>query len=316
MQELRLPVKPATIEGTMKRLLASLIALTLAPGLASARHGGRSRAIPVYTRAGLPNVQAQAAVAIDLATGEELYTKNPDAVRPIASISKLMAMLVVLDHHLDLDGTTTVNASDRQIARRGARSRLQVGLAFTNRDLLHAALMASDNRAVPALGRAVGLDPPALVEAMNAKAHDLGMAHTQFRDPVGLDAGNTSTPRDLVRLLKAAIRQPLIAEITQKAKYTMHPVGHPGWTIEYSNTDLIARSHRFSVLTGKTGYTDLALYCLAIAVRLTQPAQHDVAMVFLGAVGKLTRFADVQRTAQWLTERKWKSTATADANKL
>lgn len=150
---------------------------------------------------------------------------------------------------------------------------------------------------------------------MNQKAQALGMTHTHFQDPVGLDPGNTSTPRDLVRMLKAAIHTPLIAEITQKATYAMHPVGHPGWTIQYRNTDLIARSHRFEVLTGKTGYTDLALYCLAIAARL-QPTQHDVAMVFLGAVGKLTRFADFHRTAQWLVERKWKSTAAADANKL
>ena len=112
----------------------------------------------------------------------------------------------------------------------------------------------------------------------------------------------------------SAIRQPLISEITQKAKYVAHPVGHAGWTIEYNNTDLIARSGKFSVLTGKTGYTDLALYCLAIAVRMSAAQPHDVAMVFLGAVGKLTRFADFHRTAQWLTEHKWKSTAAADAN--
>lgn len=299
----------------MKRLLASLIAVTLAPAPAFAKH---SRAVPVYTHGGMPNIQAQSAVAFDLTTGEELYTKNPDAVRPIASISKMMAMLVVLDpsRHLDLDAATTVTASDRQIAFGGARSRLPVGMAFTNRDLLHAALMASDNRAVPALGRAVGLDPHALVAAMNAKAKELGMTHTHFEDPVGLNSGNTSTARDLVLMLKAAIHQPLISEITQKAKYVAHPVGHPGWTIEYANTDLIARSGRFSVLTGKTGYTDLALYCLAIAVRMAQPAQHDVAMVFLGAVGKMTRFADFHRTAQWLTERKWKSTAAADAKSM
>ncbi len=301
----------------MKLVLASLIAITsLGPSLALAK--GHSPAVPVYTRGGLPNVQAQAAVAIDLTTGEELYTKNPDAVRPIASISKMMAMLVVLDpaRHLELDAATTMIGSDREIAQGGARSRLPVGLAFANRDLLHAALMASDNRAVPALGRAVGLDPKELVAAMNAKAQELGMAHTHFEDPVGLNPGNTSTPRDLVRMLKAAVHQPLISEITQKAKYVCHPVGHPGWTIEYNNTDLIARSGRFSVLTGKTGYTDLALYCLAIAVRLSQPAEHDVAMVFLGAVGKLTRFADFHRTAQWLTERKWKPTAAADAKSM
>ncbi|HEX9104187.1 MAG TPA: serine hydrolase [Polyangia bacterium] len=296
----------------MKRFLASLILIT-APAIASAKG---SRAIATYTHGGMPNVQAQAAVAIDLTTGEELYTKNPDAVRPIASISKLMAVLVVLDpsRHLELDAPTTMIDSDRQIAFGGARSRLPVGLSFTNRDLLHAALMASDNRAVPALGRAVGLDPRALVAAMNAKAGELGMKSTHFEDPVGLNPGNRSTPRDLVRMLKAAIHQPLVSEITQKAKYVAHPVGHPGWTIEYNNTDVIARSGKFSVLTGKTGYTDLALYCLAIAVRMAAAQPHDVAMVFLGAVGKMTRFADFHRTAQWLTERKWKATAAADAN--
>jgi serine-type D-Ala-D-Ala endopeptidase (penicillin-binding protein 7) len=296
----------------MKRFLASVIVIML---------GGSALAktvrVPPLTRAGMPNVQAQAAVAIDLATGEELYSKNPDAVRPIASISKLMAMLVVLDRHLDLDAPTKMIDSDRQIAMGGARSRLPVGLAFTNRDLLHAALMASDNRAVPALGRAAGLDPAALVEAMNAKAKELGMKNTKFEDPVGLNANNTSTPRDLVLMLKAAIRQPLIAEITQKPKYVARPVGHPGWTIEYSNTDVIARSGKWSVLTGKTGYTDLALYCLAIAVRMTSAQSHDVAMVFLGAVGKMTRFADFHRTAQWLTERKWKSSnVAADAQSM
>ena len=296
----------------MKRFLASFLLLT-APTLAFAKG---SRPIATYTHGGLPNIQAQAAVAIDLTTGEELYTKNPDAVRPIASISKLMAMLAVLDpsRHLDLESPTQMIDSDRQIAFGGARSRLPVGMSFTNRDQLHAALMASDNRAVPALGRAVGLDPKQLVAAMNAKAKELGMEHTHFDDPVGLNPGNTSTPRDLVRMLKAAIKQPLISEITQKAHYVAHPVGHPGWTIDYNNTDVIARSGKFSVLTGKTGYTDLALYCLAIAVHLAAAQPHDVAMVFLGAVGKMTRFADFHRTAQWLTERKWKATAAADAN--
>jgi len=253
MQELPLAVKPATIEGTMKRSLASLMLITCIPALALAK--GRARPIATYTHNGMPNVQAQAAVAIDLTTGEELYTKNPDAVRPIASISKMMAMLVVLDpsRHLDLEAPTKMIDSDRQIAFGGARSRLPVGMSFTNRDLLHAALMASDNRAVPALGRAVGLDPKHLVAAMNAKAKELGMEHTHFEDPVGLNPGNTSTPRDLVRMLKAAIKQPLISEITQKAHYVAHPVGHPGWTIDYNNTDVIARSGKFSVLTGKTG---------------------------------------------------------------
>ena len=286
----------------MKRLLSSsLIVLALtSPSLA--RKGGHSRGVPPYTRGGLPNIQAQSAAVVDLSSGEELVMKNADEVRPIASISKLMASLVVLDRKLDMDAVTQITDSDRQIATGGARSRLPVGLSFTNRDLLHAALMASDNRAVPALGRAVGLDPTQMVAAMNAKAKELGLEHTSFQDPVGLNSNNRSTARDLVKLLQAAMKNPTITEITEKAHYVAHPVGKPGWAIEYTNTDVIARSSRYEVLTGKTGYTDLALYCLAIAVKMTE---RPVAMVFLGAVGKMTRFGDFGRVAQWLIDRKW-----------
>jgi D-alanyl-D-alanine endopeptidase (penicillin-binding protein 7) len=282
----------------MFRFASSLVLLTAFALPASARKG-----ISTYTRQGLPNIQAQAAAVVDLSSNEELVMKNPDEIRPIASISKLMAVLVVLDHKLDMDGVTTMTESDRQIANGGARSRLPTGLSFTNRDLLHAALMASDNRAVPALGRAVGLDPAQLVAAMNAKAKELGLKNTTFEDPVGLNSNNKSTPRDLVGLLRAVMRNATMTEITQKAHYVAHPVGKPGWTIEYTNTDVIARNGRYEVITGKTGYTDVALYCLAIAVKMT--TERPVAMVFLGAVGKMTRFGDFGRVAQWLIERKW-----------
>jgi D-alanyl-D-alanine endopeptidase (penicillin-binding protein 7) len=307
----------------MRRLLVSLslAALLVAPALARAAAGrtakrpkARHRFVPhvaVYTKGGLPNIQAQAAVVIDIGAGAELYLKNPDAVRPIASISKLMAMMVVLDHKLDLEAQTAVEQGDREVATGGARSRLPVGLSFSNRDLLHAALMASDNRAVPALGRAVGLDPQALTAAMNDKARALGLGHTSFGDPTGLDERNQSTPRDVAKMLLAALKVPLIAEITHKAKYVAAPVGHPSWKIEYNNTDLIARGTRFDVLGGKTGYTDRAGYCLAIAARLD--GRREVAMVFLGAQGKLTRFADFTRAAQWIVERKPSSTVTAPA---
>jgi D-alanyl-D-alanine endopeptidase (penicillin-binding protein 7) len=280
----------------MRWLVASLIFLTT-PAQAKHAHG-RSRPIATFTKNGMPNVQAQSAVVVDLDGNEELFTKNADEVRPIASISKLMAVLVVLDHHVDMDAATQMIDSDRQIAQGGARSRLPIGLSFTNRDLLHAALMASDNRAVPALGRAVGLDPQQLVAAMNNKAKDLGLQRTTFEDPVGLNSNNRSTARDLVGLLRAAMKNPTITEITQKAKYVAHPVGKPGWTIEYTNTDVLARTGRIDVITGKTGYTDIALYCLAVAVKMANSRQ--VAMVFLGAVGKMTRFADFSRVSQWL----------------
>src|SRR5262249_34325544 len=152
-----------------------------------------------------------------------------------------MAMIVVLERKLDLDAVTEMRPSDRDLARRGAPSRLPTGMKFTNRDLLHAALMASDNRAVPALGRAVGLDTEPMGKAMNEKARELGLRHTSFGDPTGLDDRNRSTPRELARVLKVAIHVPLIAEITRKAKYLARSVDRPGYTVEYQNTDLVAR---------------------------------------------------------------------------
>jgi len=295
----------------MNRFVAALaLAALLAPGATLAakkkrRRFVREKPVPVYTHGGMPNIQAQAAVVVDLASGAELFQKNPDAERPIASISKLMAMMVVLDRALDLDGATAIEAGDRDVARGGARSRLPVGMKFTNRDLLHAALMASDNRAVPALGRAVGLDPAAFTAAMNKKAAELGLVRTSFGDPTGLDERNRSTPREVAKMLAAALKVPLIAEITRKASYVASPVGKPRWRIEYTNTDAIARGRKFTVLGGKTGYTDLAGYCLAIAARLTeQSGQRDVAMVFLGDHGKMTRFGDFSRAAQWIAEKK------------
>ncbi len=271
------------------------------------RYSTMERALPALTRGGLPNIQAQAAVVIDLKNdGPPLFQKNPDAVRPIASISKLMAMMVVLDRKLDLNGQTEIIEEDRRIALRGARSRLPVGMIFTNDDLLHAALMASDNRAVPALGRAVGLSPERLTAAMNSKARELGLKVTTFGDPTGLDHRNVSTPLEVARMLKAALSDPLIARICQTPHYVAHPVAGRGrGPIEYNNTDVLVRAGKHEVLGGKTGYNDLAGYCMAIAARLSEAGgkTRDVAMVFLGSSGKLTRFADFSRTAQWLAQK-------------
>lgn len=275
-------------------------------GKPARRAGARPRDVPTYTRSGLPNIQAQAAVVVDMKqAGLPLYQKNPEAVRPIASISKLMAAMVVLDRKLDLDAQTTITEDDRRLALRGARSRLPVGITLTNRDLLHAALMASDNRAVPALGRAVGLSPEQMTAAMNAKARELGLAHTRFGDPTGLDHRNVSTPLEVAQMLRAALQYPLISQVCQTATYAAHPISRRGAVIEYSNTDVLVRGSRHRVLGGKTGYNDLAGYCLAVAARLTEAGgkTRDVAMVFLGAQGKLTRFADFSRTAQWLAEK-------------
>lgn len=276
------------------------------------RVAARSRPIPVYTRSGQPNIQAHAALIIDSgAAGAPLYQKNPDEVRPIASISKLMAMLVVLDRNIDLHGKTTITEADARATVRGAKSRLRVGMTLTNQELLHAALMASDNRAVLALGRAAGLEPTAFAAAMTARARSLGLKKTTFGDPTGLDYRNVSTPREVIAMLQAALKNPQIAAACRATNYVVRSTTRPHDTVEYSNTDLLLRSTRHVIHGGKTGYNDRAGYCLVVAARIVSSGgghgaankPREVVMAFLGEEGKLTRFADFGRAAQWLVER-------------
>ncbi|HLK93799.1 MAG TPA: serine hydrolase [Polyangia bacterium] len=285
-----------------------LVALVLlvgpwAAGTASARakHAARrhkhavARERPVAaTRAGLPNVQAQGALVLDEG-GRPVFAKNPDKERPIASISKLAATLVVAEKGVELEGLSTINKGDIEVAKGGARSRLLEGLTLSNRDLLHSALMGSDNRAIPALGRAVKLTPAQLTAAMNAKARALGLKNTRFHEPTGLSTGNVSTPREIITMLKAVMANATLAPITRRAEYDAHPVGKP--PIHYNNTNHPAARGNVQVLGGKTGYNDEARYCLVVATRIDGRTYY---MAFLGDDGKMTRFGDVARVADWI----------------
>jgi D-alanyl-D-alanine endopeptidase (penicillin-binding protein 7) len=248
------------------------------------------------TKEGAPNIQAAAAVLVDLDAGQEIYAKNADDVRPIASVGKLFLALALRDKNIPLDGKTTITDEDRKFAEGGARSRLLVGKTFTNHDLLRAMLIASDNRACTALGRGAGMTPAELVAAMNEEAQKLGLVHTKFTDPSGVN-GNVSTPREVLLALKAALDDPVISEVLSTPKITIQSVDAKNpISVEYSSTDLALRAGKYTVLGGKTGYTDDAKYCLAIAASFSGK---KVGMVFLGAEGKLTRFADFNRVAEW-----------------
>jgi len=255
------------------------------------------------TKGGLPNIQALGAVVLD-DQGHELYARNPDQERPIASISKLAATLVVADHGIDLDGLSTITKADVEVARGGARSRLLEGMTLSNRDLLHAALMGSDNRAIPTLGRAVKLGPTQLAAEMTAKAKSLGLKHTRFHDPTGLSTENVSTPRETIALLRAVIQNPILGPIVERVQYEAHPVGRP--PIVYNNTYRPAIRNNVQVLGGKTGYNDEARYCLVLAAKIDG---HTCYMSFLSNEGKLTRFGDVARVADWMVSRKPKPPA-------
>jgi D-alanyl-D-alanine endopeptidase (penicillin-binding protein 7) len=257
------------------------------------------------TKRGQPNVQAAGSLVID-ETGATVFAHNPDHERPIASISKLAAMLAVVDKGLELEGLTTINHSDAEIAKNGAKSRLLEGMTLSNRDLLHAALMGSDNRAVPALGRAVKMTPAQLVAAMNAKARQLGLKNTRFQEPTGLSVNNVSTPREVIVMLKHVIAHPVLGPITRRGEYDAHPVGKP--PITYRNTDRQASRSNVQLLGGKTGYNDFARYCLVVATKIDAKTYY---MAFLGDEGKLTRFGDVARVADWIVSHKSKTTIAA-----
>jgi len=293
-----------------------MLALTLAatPSFAAAakRKAKRKKAVAAErlvpaTRRGQPNVQAPAALVIDEG-GAQVFAHNPDNERPIASISKLCAVLVVVDKGLELEGLSTINKVDVEVGKGGAKSRLLEGMTLSNRDLLHAALMGSDNRAIPALGRAVKLNPAQMVTAMNGKAKQLGLKNTRFQEPTGLSTGNVSTPREVIVMLKQVIAHPVLGPITRRGEYEAHPVGKP--PIKYINTDHQASRSNVQLVGGKTGYNDFARYCLVVATKIEGRGYY---MAFLGDEGKMTRFGDVARVADWIVSHKAK-TAVASAS--
>jgi D-alanyl-D-alanine endopeptidase (penicillin-binding protein 7) len=256
-------------------------------------------------------VQSLGALVVDLDTGHELFARRPDTPRSIASLSKLAATLTVMDRSPDLEGLTTIKKLDADVAKGGAKSRLLEGMTLSNRDLLHAALLGSDNRAISALGRAVGLGTSQFTMAMNRKVATLGLRHTRFREPTGLSGDNQSTPRETIALLKLAMAHPVVGPVLRRAEYDAHPVSKP--PIHYVNTHRPAARANVQILGGKTGYNDSARYCLVLAARI---GERDYGMAFLGTEGERTRFGDVARVADWIVTHKPKRVPPAAAQGL
>jgi D-alanyl-D-alanine endopeptidase (penicillin-binding protein 7) len=243
----------------------------------------------------LPDVKSRSAIVIDAESGAEIYGKDADAVRAIASTTKIFVAMAVRKKGLDLDGWTAITKDDAKYARGGARTRLDVGETFRNHDLLRAMLMASDNRAPTALGRAAGLTPDELVVAMNGVAKDLHLKRTKFTDPTGL-RGNVSTAREMALALRAALDDDVLRAIMNDAfELVVAKDGRPKISYGTTNQPLVAK--KYDVIGGKTGYTEAAGYCYITAARL---GERTFVMAFLGADGKTTRFADFNRVAGWI----------------
>ena len=243
---------------------------------------------------GAVDVESGAALVVDSA-GQVIYSKNPDEVLPIASITKLMTALVVLDAGLPLDETITITEDDKDHLR-NTHSRLQVGSQLTRRELLHVALMSSENRAAAALGRTHPAGKAAFVQLMNAKARLLGMRSTQFADSTGLDGNNLSTARDLVKLAHAASAHPLIREFTTTAESEVEP-GTRRTPMLYRNSNRLVRGGNWDIQLSKTGYLNEAGRCLVMQAEV---AGRPLVFVFLSGPGRLTPMGDANRIRVWL----------------
>ncbi|MEZ4365578.1 MAG: serine hydrolase [Kofleriaceae bacterium] len=285
-------------------------------------------AAPGWARAGdRPEVRSKAAIVLDAKTGVELYAKDADEVRAIASTTKIFVAMAVRRAKVPLESYTEITRADVKAAIGGARTRLDVGQSFRNIDLLRAMLISSDNRAPTAVARGAGMSPKELIAAMNALAKELGLRKTRFTDTSGL-RGNVSTAREMALALRAALADPVLAEIMGTDSIMVR--SRSGYAkLVYANTNQPLRARRFKVSGGKTGYTRAAGYCFITGAEL---AGREVMVAILGADGKQTRFADFDRLAAWVeagapgskatvsppaaAEAKGKGTAKADKPRL
>ncbi|MCS0541477.1 D-alanyl-D-alanine endopeptidase [Aeromonas veronii] len=240
-------------------------------------------------------VRSSSALVVDVITGKTLYQKNATKVRPIASLTKLMTALVVLDAKQNLNQTITVDKNDLDRVKH-THSRIRMGTKVTRRDALHLALMSSENRMASALARHYPGGRSAFVRAMNNKARQLGMRNTHFYDSTGLSTRNVSTAQDLGKLAAAAYRQPLIRQFTQDENREMR-FSAPAYSLMFNNTNPLVKNPDWDVRLSKTGFTDEAGRCLVMRAK---PDSRELAIVLLNSVGKRTPIGDANRIRKWL----------------
>ena len=252
---------------------------------------------PAFSRARAvtetPAVKSQSALVVDQESGEILFGKNAQSKLPIASLTKLMTAIVILDAQLDPHEPVTITKADVDRLR-GSHSRLQVGTTLTRDELLHLALMASENRAASALASSYPGGREACVMAMNLKAQLLGMSGTRFEDATGLSGRNLSTAEDLAKLVRAAHAYPKIRDYSTSTSLQVK-VGRRA--MRFGNTNRLTLSSRWDIGLSKTGYIAEAGRCLVMQVTL---AGRSIIIVLLDSWGKYTRVSDAARIRQWL----------------
>jgi serine-type D-Ala-D-Ala endopeptidase (penicillin-binding protein 7) len=276
------PRKPA--------LLLRELPLRAVAGLFLVLLGLQATAKPILLE---PKLKSSSVLIIDQTDSSVLYSRHPDVAMPIASITKLMTALVVLDAKQPLDQPIQITDGDRDFPKGGV-SRLAVGTTLTRGDLMHLALMSSENRAAHALGNNYPGGMPAMVAAMNAKATALGMTNAHFVDPTGLSSQNVASPEDLSKLVIAASRNPSIRAYSTDRRYSVKVRRH---MVEFHNTDNLVANPTWNIIVQKTGYITEAGKCLVMAAVIEG---RSVVIVLLDSMGKYTRVADAKRIKTWI----------------
>jgi D-alanyl-D-alanine endopeptidase (penicillin-binding protein 7) len=289
--------------GRILALVAGCVLATQAIGAQQATIDQRLRPDIAARVGGGLNLKSTSALVLDQAGQRVLYAKNVDWVVPIASITKLMTAMVVLDSGLPLDEPIKITKDDRD-GLKGTRSRLGIGISVRRDDLLRLALMASENRAAAALARAYPGGTPAFVAAMNHKAAELGMWRSRFVDGTGLSHGNVSNAQDLARLVGAAYRYSLIREYTTDSQYTVRLQN--GHKMEFRNSNRLVRSASWEIGLSKTGYISEAGRCLVMQANI---ASTPVVIVLLDSWGQLSRIGDANRIKKWMESNSSRLTA-------
>ena len=238
-------------------------------------------------------LKSSVALVLDQDTRQVLLSKNDHAVLPIASLTKLMTGMVVSEANLPMDEMITISDEDVD-TEKNSRSRLTVGTQLTRGELLHLALMSSENRAAHALGRTYPGGLNRFVALMNARAQQLGMHDTRYVEPTGLSSANQSSAQDLAVLVAAAYQNPQLRQLTTSPS---HEVEIGRRTLQFNNTNGLVKSPEWNIGLQKTGYISEAGRCLVMQARV---AGRKLIMVFLDSAGRYSRIADAERVRRWV----------------
>jgi D-alanyl-D-alanine endopeptidase (penicillin-binding protein 7) len=276
------PVKKLAVRPAARRVVA-IIPAKPSFGQIAGLHGERDSL----------QLKSSVALIVDQDTKEVLFSKNEQAVLPIASITKLMTGLLVSEAHLPEEEMITISQADVD-TEKGSTSRLAVGTELSRGELLHLALMSSENRAAHALGRTYPGGLSHFVELMNARAKTLGMHDTSYVEPTGLSSKNQSSARDLATLVNFAYGDPTLRELSTSTGYQVE-VGRR--TLQYNNTNRLVKNPAWDIGLQKTGYITEAGQCLVMQAKV---AGRKLIMVFLDSAGKLSRIADAERVRHWV----------------